>query len=404
MEISNKHIGRISDIVAITNIFFLSFTNIFDVYNFRAGFYISLVYLLFYSFLNIKILAQKMDPSLFLLIFIYSCLVYISTIFGTEYSSLLSGIFRTTLFLLTFSSLVVIINKGDFYCILQVFIFLSIIISIAVSLQIIIKFLRGEILPGNLQIYLIGNKFNVSYFNFKLLLFIELSPFIKENDKKKILVMLSLFFILLSFFIHSSTGIFIFSVFLIDKTFFYGKFKLFSNKYFLSFCFILSGTYIFWFQSIADNKVLYLIFNFLGEDIYSQSGRSNVFLQLPEICFEKPWLGYGYGASFGLLMDLTSTADAQNGLWQLIVDFGFLGSLSFIVIIFYCLFSTKKVTRSGPIYEYFYITILISFFEIGYSNELLFFALFAYFLNNNFLGELSYERSTYHIEHYYSFL
>ena len=98
---------------------------------------------------------------------------------------------------------------------------------------------------------------------------------------------------------------------------------------------------------------------------YTVTGRLEIYtVYLGRVIMGSFWLGYGYSNSF--MQTLTGVyANAQNGLLEIFVNFGFIGTLSVLVTVFYCYKKGERNSKTFYLSLVVYGMIIAAIFEIS---------------------------------------
>lgn len=258
---------------------------------------------------------------------------------------------------------------------------LFICFSLICDLQVLIMAFANTIDSGK-TIFLVGNKFNVCSLNLNSIILWWICK-LYDNKRMKfssiVLVSLVLFFVSI---LSMCTTYVIAAIIIIlcaikkDKLF-----KVISNPIIFWIVFVLSFTFIFWYPKLFDIGIVNKIFDYFGENLQELSGRIFVYKKLPLLFIGSPVVGYGYGSAFSILMSLISTADAQNGFWQLFMDMGTVGAILYAIILSLPYYKNKEGVPY-PIYVYIFINLILSFIEVPYTNQLLSIVLLGFLMSD----------------------
>lgn len=224
------------------------------------------------------------------------------------------------------------------------------------------------------EIYLIGDKFAVSYlhcFITGLLFCINI-----ENKRK------NLFFILIriSFLIFSilicrkvtcTTGILIcilmglLSCFPIPLSF---K-KLLSSPKIIILIIMLINLLVLGSESLLTNPfIANFISNVLGKST-TWIGRLRIYAMIFDVIKIHPWIGYGYYSD--IIEDILGFGNAQNGVLKIVIDSGILGLIGYAILLYESL--NKKVSKKyWSLIVFIYCMIIASIAEINLTDYLVF--------------------------------
>ena len=95
------------------------------------------------------------------------------------------------------------------------------------------------------------------------------------------------------------------------------------------------------------------------------TGRVKIYAFLEQIISERSLFGYGYGNV--AVERVVGYGNAQNGLMQLIVDYGLIGAALFFILVYSCLRKRKISESLEGFYMVLYIMIICSTVEISYN-------------------------------------
>lgn len=387
-KVENKINGV--EYIILLFISFLVFVNISSLPYYNYFKYFILVVLGVYIILNNKyIFFNKLVCKYYFIIIFYAILnIFISLFADNEIStrnSFLASIVYFGSLLEIVLILLIMVNKGKF---LHSFITLKNILNISTFICVLqILFLFTFYSIKNNQILLFGDKFSMSYMILKCICFNWLYfNIINYNNKKLILYLLLFFNIFIAIILQSGTSLlstfFLLFLLIFDKKIF----KFITNPIFIIFFIILSSTFVLWYPNLIKQDVIQYIFTFIGEDINTLSGRTNVFNALPLLIKNKILFGYGYGSSYDILQYYAQTSNAQNGFWELMFNSGIISALIYILIIIKLIvFNKYKSKIISPIYFYIICSIFISFIEVNFNNSIIVISLLGVFFERTLL-------------------
>lgn len=383
---------NINKIISFDNIsYILSFflilfsSNYID--NVQIAKYIIMFFLGIYILINSKIIFyEKNYIGLNFLIIIYALWSLISSFVNVNIISNRNTFLASIIYCGSFLELILVFEISSIKCKSNIFMkiltFFYFFFCLITDIQILYYNLTNILTDST--VFLIGNKFNVTYFHIQfivLLWLIQKKLLSKEN--KFLLIALILYSIYLSKVVMCTTSIFAL-IFLLVLVLFEKKLKkIITSKIFLLLLFALSASFIFWYNILINLDGIKELFNYFGEDLINMSGRVNVFNSIVEICNKKWLFGYGYASSNYILMLYTETMDAQNGFWELVVYSGYIGAFLYSFIIFLPYKKSQKNYDYFPLFAYITIMIIVAFIEIPYNNVLLFFTSIIYISKNS---------------------
>lgn len=243
--------------------------------------------------------------------------------------------------------------------------------------------------------YLIGNKFQLSYMHiFCYVIYERISRENSESNKIQ-----KWFLILLSFTISIMTRcttalmgmLAILLLFSFENRI--GKIVYKAKIYFVVLS--LEVLFIFFYDYVLDIPIIQkIIIDWLDEDL-TLTGRTTIFETLSMFMFASPLFGFGVSNAHWILFYLFGYANAQNGVINLYLEEGLVGT-----ILYFCVFLTilkfakqsqiKNV--SFPILTYILVFFFLGLVEITIDNKLL--IIMSFLLTNDNI-KLPYAKSKY---------
>lgn len=232
--------------------------------------------------------------------------------------------------------------------------------------------------------YLVGNKFSVSYTNliFATLYFMQ-HPLLDRQHAIKLKLILLLSFII-AIKTECTTAIigtilmYIF-IFRMKETW---KAKLYKWQTYLLILFICDILFFFFTSFFINNPLMeYIIVDLLGKDL-TLTGRIGIYVALSEIIQDCPLYGYGFGNAHIYTTMSEIGPNAQNGLFNLILEVGILGCISFFLMILGILKVSNTNKYSYPIICIIYTMLILSSIEITFSTVIIIISMFL-ILNNH---------------------
>ena len=264
--------------------------------------------------------------------------------------------------------------------------------------SIITVFAQGRNVIDNANnVYFIGNKFNVAYLNVVmlcLLLFLNnerkencsRSFVLKINSKKIGVFLFYAMIVFIDYYMKAYTGLFMILFILILAILSrYLQFRI-AKKWsgFLNFIGKPLIVTISVVSSVLVAIILEAIMNIPTIGAYLASigktgnilSRTLIYKNLAEIIERKPLIGYGYGSA---IVSRYFGPNAQNGLAQVMIYTGILGTFLMLLITFYCCKAGRqsKGSQSAAFLYAIYAFILSATVEITYGGT--FFILLAFY-------------------------
>lgn len=218
---------------------------------------------------------------------------------------------------------------------------------------------------SNTVAYLFGNKFTSAYL---FILLIALYGASHETDKKRnklILCFLFIFSVSFSLYIDCATAtvtlIILFIMYLLPEKI---KLHIINQKYIII-ALILSAIIVIWLEAILKIDFVNRIVVDYFQKSYTITGRLEIYSKyLRNVISGSFWVGYGY--SNELMKNLTGIyANAQNGLLEMFVNFGFLGVIALLFTVYYCFKRTNKDIETFYLALVVYGMIIAAIFEVS---------------------------------------
>ncbi|MDW2799765.1 hypothetical protein RZO55_19505 [Clostridium boliviensis] len=237
--------------------------------------------------------------------------------------------------------------------------------SIYCILTVVSVALVGVENNSNDAAYLFGNKFISAYLFILLIALYGASHEMRKKINGVILSVIFIFSILFSLYIGCSTAVVtlvvLFAVYLLpDKM----KQQLINGKYVII-ALILSALIVMWIKEVLKiNFVHRIVFDYFGKS-YTVMGRLEIYSKyLVNVILDSFWVGHGYSNT--IMKDLTGVyANAQNGLLDMFISFGFLGVIALIFTVYYCYKQGWKGNKTFYLSLVVYGMIIAAIFEIA---------------------------------------
>ena len=349
------------------------------------------IYALFIAIFKVYIIPQTVQQALKILLLIYVLLFLFSNVkikdtlnitvpFGgviilTSFLSYLAGhvgiesIFNGLLHAICLYSIYMLMkycNNHNYFerminCLFQM---TSIYCLLSLSSMIIL----GHSREGTEITYFFGYKFMTSYY---FILWVSLFrikyqyKIIAHKRYKVAYLAFSISTIFVCLWLYCSTAM-IASILLLLEPFLSKKVKKIAMNHKIIITVIIAAGILPFFINVIINLsfVQHLITDFLHKSL-NLTGRIKIYAYLHQIISKRSLVGYGYGnVAVG---QVVGYGNAQNGLMQLIVDYGFIGTFLFFVLTFNCLKNQKSLDKMEGFYILIYIMIICSTVEISYN-------------------------------------
>lgn len=229
-------------------------------------------------------------------------------------------------------------------------------------LTAISAFIVGTENNSNVSAYLFGNKFTSSYLFIALMALYGLSHHMNIRKNKVMLCFLTVVAFAFTLYVKCATATVALTVsiflFWIEKK---RQRHLIQNPFVT--VSVLVGTAIVPFiinTVLRNNIVRYVIFD-LFHRTSTVYGRFEIYNNyLKTLLQNKFWLGYGY--SNGVMLTVTNVfGNAQNGLLEQMMNFGFIGVVAILITTFYALRQKRKLSYMTIL---LYAMIVAAIFEV----------------------------------------
>lgn len=235
-------------------------------------------------------------------------------------------------------------------------------------------FVYGNNITGDLDLYFIGNKFLVIYNH--MICFSLLLMLYRGKNRKFWVTVTSLAAIILSFAFECSTtvvGVIVFFVLMMTDEFFRPFLR---NKTVLSGTLLISAAFPFLSRSIMSIGIVQnIVTKFLSRTI-TLTGRVNIYDNLFRVVSINPLWGIGSGGTTAIFRAAVGGANIQNGLWQIVITYGIIGAVLFIMVLLTGMDASKNFKlnfNSYVVIVMMYVFILMGCVEITYGIQLLLF-------------------------------
>ena len=135
---------------------------------------------------------------------------------------------------------------------------------------------------------------------------------------------------------------------------------------------------------INNSLVSYIIVDVLGEDL-TLTGRTGIFETLGEVLFLRPIWGFGLGNGHYIMAYLYGTANAQNGVANLILEQGIVGLIAVVVLWLKCMNEVRRRNNLNTVFSVYAIILVLvvmSMVEITMDTRFVVFTSFLLVKNN----------------------
>ena len=235
-------------------------------------------------------------------------------------------------------------------------------------------------------LYFSGDKFSVAYLHLMFLGILGVKFNLRRNNSKKrkfVFLLVWIYSFIICMEIDCGTGqigllIFLF-VNILNKHIISKLAKPFiyiSNLLFLSYIYVFSS----FFMNFEIVKKF--IVDFLGKDL-SLTGRVEIYSSLMPII--KNSLIWGYGNATRIVAEVVGYGNAQNGILHIIIQFGFVGAITLLFIVYKALktLNYNDKTYIKPLIAFLYAMLMCSLAEICLDYNFIFGIAIIYSIGKN---------------------
>ena len=307
------------------------------------------------------------------IILLYPCGIVISCILNKNtilYTQMMRGFIYALIVLDTFLFLNKFVKKRGSDRLITIFYKMS-SIYFAVSIVWIMVLAvnkRLEFAIQNEQLFL-GGKFPTVYCLIFFLMFFCLhwsgDKVFHYKAKKYVFIILSILCIILSYILEVSTGIVAIVLFSISVLFFDKIIKLIGNPVVAIIAMSISMGAIFVLNAILALPIVQtLIVKILHEDL-GLTGRMRLYTLLYSLLVKAGIFGNGFGSYVTTSLEYHGWANAQNGLAEIILTYGWWGAISLLAIVFNRL--RQRKVELIPLNAALLTFIVVSVIEIPYD-------------------------------------
>lgn len=309
------------------------------------------------------------NASIILFMVVSVICTYINVKTGTRtINAIVTGLKYVLIFITTEQ----ISNKTKYQYVANIFFAYFFLLAIIGDLCVFFTGGKGIGSNGILNLYLVGSKFALSYVHmFLLSLFLNQNYFIKNvKIKKRFFWILLLYTLALTRFISCATGtigcltigIIVFFIGKRDKVCVFLSKPIVFVLIFIGSTFLLVGTNI-----LLSNKFFYYIFQTYSHTSKLLSGRLDMYYVAINAINRRPIFGYGINST--IVEDVLTWGNAQNGLLKMLLDYGIIGTVSFLAVCFHSFSRSNKsdYRTSYSIMAFIYGMAICSMVEINLS-------------------------------------
>lgn len=365
-KISKQRLKSLFLIICLYHLFFVRWQY---VQSYEAIKYGLLMTIGFAMLLNIKLLLSHRYIKINIILLMFCLIVLISS--GLSEKLVDGSILRGILFAGTMLEIVFLIEyldcKKQLNLLFCTFFKLSFIYAILTD---IFMFILPNLYFINKSNYLIGNKFIVTYMHLYVLIFYYINNSVQIKNYSKIIMLLLIYIwtFAISIYTECSTGI-IGCVIIILLAF--RKYEWYSAKKWIIILGISDTIFILFNKFILSLPLVqHIILNVLGETL-DLHGRLQIYDNVLPIINEHFWLGYGANNYYEILYSLIKAPNTQNGILNIMFQFGLLGTVIFIILMYIFAKKGEKIMENKGVF--ILITVLTIFSSIEITLNMYFF-------------------------------
>lgn len=290
---------------------------------------------------------------------------------GSVSGSTIRGIVYVFMFFEVITVVQLFAEQGKMKMLFKVFYFLSLFYAI---ISDIILLALPNYAQTHSAYYFIGNKFVLAYMHIYIILFFLLLKWDEYNYKNnKIVYKLIIYFvwsIAINLKTECSTGL-VGSVVLVILLIFFNQH--FNAKNWLIILGISDVIFVFFNTIILSQPIVqYFITDILGESL-DLHGRLQMYTTVIPVFLKQPLWGYGCNNYYPVLYSLVKAPNAQNGILNCIIQFGIIGTIILVIVLFLMLKKSENVKECYPLYALIIMMTIISSVEITIDIYFIFF-------------------------------
>lgn len=237
------------------------------------------------------------------------------------------------------------------------------VLGVFVLLSIISIFLYDNNLINSNSIYFFGSKFITIYI---MIFFITMYLISSKCINKILFFIYILFAIYISLYIKCGTGTVILVVYLLMCLIPTKIKKVLMDKKKIIISFILSGCFVYFATKILNMQSVHNFVYGLFNRSTTVTGRLLIYSEyLFKVINNHLFFGNGYNNYLMSIISNNYFANAQNGMFQIVLDYGITGLISLLFIIYTSTNKLCKGVEIFPFYSCLYALILAGIFEIS---------------------------------------
>lgn len=316
---------------------------------------------------------------------VLSIIVFLATfVSGMTIYNFLNGLHYSLQFLSLYLVTNYLVKKDGLQECIKNYFIVSLLFVLAMDLSVLIGLEFDIMRYQNLSSFLFGNKFMLAYFHmqtFGLMALYDSFRNKKNITKYIVFCIISLSMCLITGCLTGIVGILVITLMLIlplgnnIKKELSDPRAIFMILFLVEF-FLIASSYVY-----NTPFVQYIVDDILHKG-NSMNGRYIIYGLLKPVILDNFILGYGYNAT--IITRILGYGNAQNGLFQCMLDFGIIGTIIFIIN-WYKSINIKFNQKNWPLYCLLYAFIICSSVEVCFKFN--FYLVLAIFLNIRFLQQ-----------------
>lgn len=209
-----------------------------------------------------------------------------------------------------------------------------------ISGAIVVFTLGGGLNPdAHLGEYLVGNKFYFSYFCMMFLAFYCMESKSRTNKKLKVILMTVLLCIL-CLMVKCATGTVGLATILILYLIAKRAYRVIRTPAAIIGALGISSVLVLAFQAIISNELVSAFITNVLHRSLDMTGRFDIYEVLLKIFKQSMWYGHGYYNS--AVKDLVGYGNPQNGIFDILINYGIIGLVLFFGLCYFSLYMRRK--------------------------------------------------------------
>lgn len=227
---------------------------------------------------------------------------------------------------------------------------------------------------GHTDMYFVGEKFNVTYLHFLLVVLYFLLNKKKLSKKRLKTTGMVVWLLIVSVYSECSTMVAGTILFILLMCFGKKINNILLKPLFSVIFLVLCDTILILNYSLTQVPAVKMIIENILNETTDLTGRVNIYAKTAMIMNANPLYGVGIDNNYEVSMRLTHAADVQNGILDIILSYGWIGVIILFVFLMYVIKQSQKNDNKVTIYA-IYVYIALSIVEITFRQ-----GMYIYFL------------------------